>query len=79
LRFVDPSVQFGVQFEQLAAPDDTEEIAPKDQAPARPPAEHKPHAVVPAPVNAAPALPAENGNKPPAGAQVVRLDRFRKK
>jgi hypothetical protein len=65
--FFDPSVQFGLQFETSdAAPADTE-------APA-------------APLPAASALPApskeateEEPAKPTEGAEVVRLDRFRKK
>ena len=64
--FFDPSVQFGLQFETSdAAPADTE-------APA-------------APLPATSALPApstkeeEEPAKPTEGAEVVRLDRFRKK
>lgn len=91
--FVDPSVQFGVQFAQvdegIAAEDsassepgtaDNREIA----RPARSPAEHK-HAhhapdLTPVPAAANPASP-DAGEKPDAtgGGEVVRLDRFRKK
>jgi hypothetical protein len=54
--FVDPSVQFGVQFEILVATEGTEgETATDDTArPARPPAEHRPTselAAVPTPAN----------------------------
>jgi uncharacterized protein len=54
--FVDPSVQFGVQFEMLVATDGAEgETATDDTArPARPPAEHRPTselAAVPTPAN----------------------------
>ena len=66
--FFDPSVQFGLQFE----PADTAAEAPATSLPAAP---------------ASPALPgpapsAENLDepaKPSEGAEVVRLDRFRKK
>lgn len=64
--FLDPSVQFGLQF-------DTAETAakPKD-APAT--------AVAPAPAASETASADGDGDKKPAeGAEVVRLDRFRKK
>jgi hypothetical protein len=71
--FFDPSVQFGLQFEEVS----TEADAASAQA-------SKP-ATAPVPVSAAsqpaptsaPALDAEP--KPAAGAEVVSLDRFRKK
>ena len=72
--FFDPSVQFGLQFEP------SEAIA---ETPARPklPAAPAPAALAPAPVAAASA--ADDQPEPPApsgeGAEVVRLDRFRKK
>jgi hypothetical protein len=69
--FFDPSVQFGLQFEPSDAAAETS--APK--LPATP-------AAVSPPV-AAPASAASDEPKPPAapseGAEVVRLDRFRKK
>ena len=89
--FVDPSVQFGVQFELLvAAEDGSSETA---DAGARPPAEHRATSgtttTVPTPANPPPANPApanppaaeqKNGAEtPPGGGQVVSLDRFRKK
>jgi hypothetical protein len=105
--FVDPSVQFGVQFEMLVAAEDAEGEAAAGDAgkPARPPAEHRPTSEVtpvptpanpqtitkPEPANAAPAKKqsakktaaeqkAKDGTETPAsGAQVVSLDRFRKK
>ena len=69
--FFDPSVQFGLQFEEIgdaAAVDsaDGEASARKDPAAARPPAEHK---------GVAPSVAAV----PSGGGEVVRLDRFRKK
>ena len=83
--FVDPSVQFGVQFETLVAVDeegrtkaDTDEQSATAQTtptgvttvstPANPPVEEQP----PADAKAEPAAQA-------GGAQVVSLDRFRKK
>jgi uncharacterized protein len=93
--FFDPSVQFGLQFEEIgdaaAAGEDANAPARKDRGAARPPAEHKgvtpSMAAVPAPANAeaAPADPdpakasAEDDTKPSGGGEVVRLDRFRKK
>ncbi len=68
--FLDPSVQFGLQFETA------------DSASAAPPVAGQPEA--PAPI-AAPSTPAEttaddsDKPKPGDGAEVVRLDRFRKK
>jgi hypothetical protein len=77
--FADPSVQFGVQFELLTPVETAEEepeSTPERAPPARPPAEHK-HATpdvaaLPTPANPPP-------DKPGSGADVVRLDRFRKK
>jgi len=68
--FVDPSVQFGLSFEPPEALGDT-------------PAAGLPAAPAPSAV-AAPAPPAaedqpEPSTKPSEGAEVVRLDRFRKK
>lgn len=63
--FFDPSVQFGLQFEP------TEEVAAEDSP-----------TVETLPVAAAPEAPAEDGGEPAKqgeGAEVVRLDRFRKK
>jgi hypothetical protein len=64
--FFDPSVQFGLQFETSDA---AAESAPAE-APAASPA-----ASLPAPAEAIKEEPA----KPTEGAEVVRLDRFRKK
>ena len=70
--FFDPSVQFGLQFEEVGT--ETEEAAGEAKKPALAPA-----AVAPAPVPAA--TPAEGAAqpKPAPGAEVVSLDRFRKK
>jgi hypothetical protein len=70
--FFDPSVQFGLQFE----PAETETEAPATNLPAAP----SPSAVaVPAAPAPATAAPADEPAKPNEGAEVVRLDRFRKK
>jgi len=63
--FFDPSVQFGLQFETSDA---TAEPAPAESATA-------PATSLPAPAEAGEGEPA----KPVEGAEVVRLDRFRKK
>ena len=93
--FFDPSVQFGLQFEEIgdaaAAGEDANAPARKDRGTARAPAEHKgvtpsmaavptPANAVPAPVNPDPAkASADDTDKPSGGGEVVRLDRFRKK
>jgi hypothetical protein len=67
--FFDPSVQFGLQFEPSDA-------APETPAPKLP-------AAAPAPAAVSPPAPATEPDEPPSGpsegAEVVRLDRFRKK
>jgi hypothetical protein len=84
--FFDPSVQFGLQFEEAAegeerpAPANVQEpVAKKKRSPSNPP---------PAPAADAPtartSVPAsspkrEKPEKPAGGGEVVRLDRFRKK
>ena len=70
--FFDPSVQFGLTFEPAEA-----ETAAATNLPATP----SPAAVAapPAPALAATAEPADEPAKPSEGAEVVRLDRFRKK
>jgi hypothetical protein len=69
--FVDPSVQFGLQFE----PTETE-IAAADMPPTAP----SPAALAVPPAPSPPAATdTEDKPKPCEGAEVVRLDRFRKK
>jgi hypothetical protein len=72
--FFDPSVQFGLQFEPSEAAVETEKPAPKLPAAPAPVAVTTP---------AAGSSPAAEEPEPPAppseGAEVVRLDRFRKK
>jgi uncharacterized protein len=87
--FFDPSVEFGLQFEETAesggeaAGDSAAAISSDGGAPA-PPAEHEGTApavaAVPTPANLEPAkTPAEEPAQPAGGGEVVRLDRFRKK
>lgn len=82
--FIDPSVQFGLQFSAEEQPDEAAKPVGED---ARSPAEHK-HARVtptlstmPAPANppASSEAAGEGPDKPDGGGQVVRLDRFRNK
>jgi hypothetical protein len=79
--FVDPSVQFGLQFAVAVEGDDSADVAPSGVEAARPPARHD-HSAPPAPLplaaNPAPAA-AKLDSEPPASGEVVRLDRFRKK
>jgi uncharacterized protein len=85
--FFDPSVNFGLQFAPGRSPGDDAE--PQKLAPVaeKPPAEESAKPVpsgdsrrktLPAPPEAA-APSDENPDKPSGGAEVVRLDRFRKK
>ncbi|HET7887442.1 MAG TPA: ClpXP protease specificity-enhancing factor SspB [Bradyrhizobium sp.] len=64
--FFDPSVQFGLQFETSDAAPPAEEAQPAAASPA-------PSALP------GPAKDQDEGEKPSEGAEVVRLDRFRKK
>jgi hypothetical protein len=93
--FFDPSVQFGLQFEEMAdaeaqASEQTGQGAaaakdPKDPDAARSPAEHgamtQVNVAVPVPANPEPAATTSDAqaDKPAGGGEVVRLDRFRKK
>jgi hypothetical protein len=92
--FVDPSVEFGLRFEEIGetqegVPAGVPETgnAPPVKGAERPPAEHKAPrtppalAAVPTPANPEPSAtaPSEDPDKPPGGGEVVRLDRFRKK
>jgi hypothetical protein len=72
--FLDPSVQFGLQFE----PSDAAAETPTSNLPAVPAASALP---VPAPAAAdeSKTEAKDEGAKPGEGAEVVRLDRFRKK
>jgi hypothetical protein len=69
--FFDPSVQFGLQFEAAdAAPETAATSVPATNLPANPAASAL---TVPAPEDK------DEPEKPSEGAEVVRLDRFRKK
>jgi len=71
--FFDPSVQFGLQFEPAdAAAEASESEAPLAKNPAVP-------ASAPSALPAPSAESADEPAKPSEGAEVVRLDRFRKK
>jgi hypothetical protein len=88
--FFDPSVQFGLQFEQVAeVPADetapTEPATPEKPAggkAARPPAKHnhkRPRPAIAVPPPPANSSPVTDPDKPTNGGEVVRFDRFRKK
>jgi hypothetical protein len=80
--FFDPSVQFGLQFEEVTEGEERQAPAnvqgkPVKKKRATPP---PPAVVAPAASPATAAAPAEpKPDKPGSGAEVVRLDRFRKK
>ena len=90
-RFFDPSVQFGLQFETIgttdeaAAPEGAAAPAEADKATAKPVPTAKPAAPAPAAAGEGPAATPEHApegdapRKGDGGAEVVRLDRFRKK
>ena len=71
--FFDPSVQFGLQFE----PSEAAEPPAAKNLPAEPAASA--HPLAPSPAAPEDAAEAEDPAKPSEGAEVVRLDRFRKK
>jgi hypothetical protein len=85
--FLDPSVQFVLQFEPIlegAAEASVASGKPDSTAPKRPPAKHKKAttaiASVPTPANPASENSPDAGpDKPGGGGEIVRLDRFRKK
>jgi uncharacterized protein len=88
--FFDPSVQFGLQFEEVVEGEERqppanaqEPPAPrKKRLPSEPPAAAAQAEPAAAPRPAAPAAKrekAEKPDKPAGGGEVVRLDRFRKK
>src|SRR5215467_6818527 len=88
--FFDPSVQFGLQFEEVIegeerpAPANAQEPlttgSKKKRLPANPPGTPALSESTTAPKPTAPAAKREKQEKPPpGGGEVVRLDRFRKK
>jgi len=95
--FFDPSVQFGLQFEEVGETDgqpvagnaakeaardggkDGAKPAAKKKLPSATPVPPKPAAPAPAPAASEAAEKPDDPDKPSGGAEVVRLDRFRKK
>jgi hypothetical protein len=83
-EFVDPSVPFGVKFEQVAEPT-AATAAPASTAASEPqpgvePTQTRPTPVAPVPASETPQSPSDNDpHKPASGGEVVSLDRFRKK
>ena len=86
--FFDPSVQFGLQFEEVVEGQDRQSPANVGDKPAKkkratPPAAAvppvKPEAKSAAVAEAAPEPQSEKPGNPAGGGEVVRLDRFRKK
>ena len=83
--FFDPSVQFGLQFEEVAegegrsVPANVQEpVTKKKRPPSHPPAAPAPDAAARATTPAS-TPKREKPEKPAGGGEVVRLDRFRKK
>ena len=87
--FFDPSVQFGLQFEEVAEGEERQSPANAQDKTQEKPAKKKRSTPLPPAVVAPPATPAEppaaaapskpEPDKPAGGGEVVRLDRFRKK
>jgi uncharacterized protein len=86
--FFDPSVQFGLQFEEVTEGEERQSPANVEEKPAKkkrstppPPAVVAPAAMPDSPPAAAALAEAkpDKPGKPAGGAEVVRLDRFRKK
>jgi len=77
--FFDPSVQFGLQFEEITDSETQENREATKQAKTEPPQMKSSAAVAPVPPSGGDAVAEENASGPADGAEVVRLDRFRKK
>jgi hypothetical protein len=77
--FFDPSVQFGLQFEPADAAADAPEAAAAPLAAGTPAPANPAPTALPAPAATAPTGNQDEPAKPGEGAEVVRLDRFRKK
>jgi len=75
--FFDPSVQFGLQFEDVTEENATPGNAPEKSIKTK--AATPPAMVAPVPVQPSPAPAEPEPDKPDGGGEVVRLDRFRKK
>jgi hypothetical protein len=74
--FFDPSVQFGLQFEAADAAAEAPAVAPPADAPT---AANPAPTALPVPTASTAAENQDEPAKPSEGAEVVRLDRFRKK
>jgi uncharacterized protein len=77
--FFDPSVQFGSQFEPADAAADTPEAVGAPLAAGAPAPANPAPSALPAPAASHPLGNPDQPAKPAEGAEVVRLDRFRKK
>jgi uncharacterized protein len=82
--FFDPSVEFGLQFATIVEEEDSDAATPGHEPSAGKPAGGRPPSSVPAvPDTSQPPVREreqdEIADKPATGAEVVRLDRFRKK
>jgi hypothetical protein len=80
--FFDPSVQFGLQFEEVAEGEERQSPANIGDKPAKKKRATTPPPAVVAPAPASPTVAAASEpepDKPAGGGEVVRLDRFRKK
>jgi uncharacterized protein len=77
--FFDPSVQFGLQFEEIADPEAQEIREAGNEAKTGPVETKSPAVVTPVPPSGAGVSAENNAGGAPGGAEVVRLDRFRKK
>jgi uncharacterized protein len=88
IAFIDPAVNFGLQFAKIPAADESAEAAPApgvgrsrrgaEREPAREPSRLSTRSPTTAP-SAEHAEADESPGKPTGGGEVVRLDRFRKK
>jgi hypothetical protein len=80
--FFDPSVQFGLQFEQVSESGDaTAPDTPESSVASTPPSPAPQELAAPPAAASSPAakVAPDEPDKPPGGGEVVRLDRFRKK
>jgi hypothetical protein len=77
--FFDPSVQFGLQFEEIGEPEAQESREAGKEAITGPVQTKSPATVAPVPPSGADVIAEKDASAAPGGAEVVRLDRFRKK
>jgi hypothetical protein len=76
--FFDPSVQFGLQFEEVSEGEDAKAATDKAAA-KRPRSAAAPPPMAPMPEKVPPVAIESKPDKPAGGGEIVRLDRFRKK